>query len=321
MVARNAWRYSIRLKTPLRWKGIDLSHREGVLLQECVEGQADRWAEAAPLPGFSVDTLADVLEVLPAWVAGENGDSSSLPPSMAWALRCLADPEPVGEIEIPTAALLSGDPGEVLARCMELNGSFCTAAKLKIGKDEPEADAALVRGVRSALGPEIELRLDVNRAWTFDQARIFEAALGDVDIAFIEEPVRDAALLRRFDAETRLPLALDESLLDEGGVSLDGWQNLCALVLKPTLLGGALDGWLAQGEAAGLRTVFSAAFETGVGLAHIARCADPACPAGLDTWRWLSTDVLADPLEFAEDGVTVPASLTVLPDQLTPLVF
>ena len=304
MVTRKAFRYSLRLKTPVRWKGIDLAYREGVLLQESEAGQADRWADAAPLPGFSSDSLEEVIDCLPAWAAGTLPDAERVPPALAWALRCLQVSEPFGVTEVPTAALLSGDPGDILAQCMELNGSFCTAAKLKIGKDGPEADAALVRAVRS----------------TLEQAQLFEAALGDVEFAFLEEPVRTPTALRAFDAVTRLPLALDESLV-EGEVSLDDWSNVRAVVLKPMLLGAALDGWLERASAAGLQSVFSAAFESGVGLAHIARLADPNCPAGLDTWRWLSNDLLAEPLRFAEGGVTVPASLSVRPDQLIPLVF
>ena len=220
MVTRKAFRYSLRLKTPVRWKGIDLAYREGVLLQESEAGQADRWADAAPLPGFSSDSLEEVIGCLPAWAAGTLPDAERVPPALAWALRCLQVSEPFGVTEVPTAALLSGDPGDILAQCMELNGSFCTAAKLKIGKDEPEADAALVRAVRSTLGPDVTLRLDANRAWTLEQAQLFEAALGDVEFAFLEEPVRTPSALRAFDAVTRLPLALDESLV-EGEVSLD----------------------------------------------------------------------------------------------------
>ena len=67
------------------------------------------------------------------------------------------------------------------------------------------------------------------------------------------------------------------------------------MVCKPTILGGraALDRLAKFGKP----MIFSAAFESGVGIARIVQLAadySPSIPAGLDTLDWLSEDLLLD---------------------------
>ena len=53
------YRYSLPFRQPLMFKGQRLTNREGLLVS--INGQ---WGEIAPLPGFSTETLAEVVWLL-----------------------------------------------------------------------------------------------------------------------------------------------------------------------------------------------------------------------------------------------------------------
>jgi O-succinylbenzoate synthase len=82
-------------------------------------------------------------------------------------------------------------------------------------------------------------------------------------------------------------------------LDLSGFQ---AVVMKPTLIGGIgrCMSILHQAKDSGVVPVISSSFESGVGTqmlaALAAAAADTAC--GLDPYRWLAEDLLADPLRL-----------------------
>jgi len=65
--------------------------------------------------------------------------------------------------------------------------------KLKIGL-EPKRDLERVRAIRAAVGPKVELRVDGNEGYTWGQALSFARAAKDLDLAFLEQPVKRADL-------------------------------------------------------------------------------------------------------------------------------
>ena len=161
-----------------------------------------------------------------------------------------------------------------------------------MGRNELEEDIRIVREVRDWLPNETQLRLDANQAWSFEQAVIFQDALKDVEIAYIEEPLNEPERLEELYTQTGIPYALDESLTDFD--TLNQWPNASVLICKPTILGGrkAAERLANSGKP----IVFSAAFESGVGVACIAKLAaefSPHIAAGLDTLDWLTSDLLS----------------------------
>ena len=73
-------------------------------------------------------------------------------------------------------------------------------------------DIDLVHEVRRALGPEIELRLDANRAWLILEALEFAQGVRDAGLAYIEEPLNEPLNLIEWRTRARIPYALDETL-------------------------------------------------------------------------------------------------------------
>ncbi len=323
--------YTLPLDPPPEIKGKTLHNREGILLRltgDDIEG----WGEASPLPGFSRENLEEVIRQLwgakPALMAldltdwSDGGSQSVLntfdpAPSVRFgvelatanlhaAARKKTLPEVLGRPgrEVSLNGLLSGPRDDVLKEACKMSSAGYRAIKVKVGRGSIEEDAAMVRDVAGALDDGVSLRLDANRAWTFEEALEFARATEGCLYEYVEEPLADPTQLARFVSVTGLPVALDESL---AGLNPDILGEHCyaqAVVLKPTLLGG-IHHTLRLAERArslGMTPVVSSAFETGVGtlgLVALAACIGGGdVPAGLDTYRRFARDVLEPRLDL-----------------------
>jgi L-alanine-DL-glutamate epimerase-like enolase superfamily enzyme len=75
--------------------------------------------------------------------------------------------------------------------CDQLSGWAAqgfTRVKMKIGR-EPDKDPARVAAARKAIGPNVELFVDANGAYTRKQALAIAYKLSDLDVSWFEEPV------------------------------------------------------------------------------------------------------------------------------------
>ena len=275
-----AYRFRIPLKQRIGLKGRTYEEREGVLLER--EGQ---WSEASPLPGFSHETIDEVVDAL----RGKN----TPPPALEFALSAL-DTSFSAPLETPINSLLLGNRDEVLAQANACHDDNPQAVKMKVGQRSTAEDAEIVRQVCECLPEAVSVRLDANQTWEFEAAVDFARRTSDLKLEYIEEPLREPERLEELCNQTAIKYALDETLAREQ--SLDKWPSATALICKPTLLGGraAVERLAATGKP----IVFSAAFESGIGIARVAQLArefSPATPAGLDTLAWLSADLLCQP--------------------------
>lgn len=220
----------------------------------------------------------------------------------------LAHLEPHGSPEhsIAVCGLLSGSRAEILADAENLRESGYEAVKLKVGRGEVGDDAALVREVRAVLGENASLRLDANRAWTFDEAGMFARRIEDANVEFVEEPLGDASRLRELSEKTGLPVALDESLAGVGFGDAEAHEYARAFVLKPTVIGFSRTMRIAEAaRSIGGKAIISSAYESGIGTLALLRMAATfgRGAAGLDTYRRLADDVICPSLDLSKPRV------------------
>jgi O-succinylbenzoate synthase len=285
--------------------------REGALL-ELRDGDGNiGLGDAAPLPGFSRESAREAARQLLALTGAEAGAEEPYP-SVRFALEQarlslradhqfggslsrLLSPAPRELVELN--ALISTGTDDAPAEARRLRDAGYRAVKLKVGSLSVDDDVELVRGVADELDGAA-LRLDANRAWSFEEALRFARGIKGVEVEYVEEPLAEPELLSRFAEEGGLPVALDESLAGLPAAGLAGHGYATAVVLKPTLLGGLSRALslAARAEDLGMKPVVSSAFESGVGtLALVALAAalpGDGAPAGLDTYRRLGADVL-----------------------------
>jgi L-Ala-D/L-Glu epimerase len=61
--------------------------------------------------------------------------------------------------------------------------------KIKLGKDIV-TDIERIKTIREAVGVAIEIRIDANQGWSFEDAKICLTTLGQYNVAFCEQPMR-----------------------------------------------------------------------------------------------------------------------------------
>jgi o-succinylbenzoate synthase len=199
--------------------------------------------------------------------------------------------------DVQTAALLQGTHQEVIADFKLFSSQGVKVFKLKVGDRNIALDVKKINDIRTLLSDESYLRLDGNRIWNFKEACIFAQLAGNQKIDFIEEPINDVTQLDAFYQQTRMRVALDETLsVVRSGIRAPGrcssplaeHEGVIAYVLKPMILGliPCLD-WIEEAKLLKRKAIISSAFESPVGFKVLANLACLSGQiAGLGTERW-----------------------------------
>ena len=193
----------------------------------------------------------------------------------------------------------------------ELLQSFagCDTVKIKVGENLGE-DIVRVARVRALL-PKAKLRLDVNGAWSVDQALINLYGIYEEvgPLEYIEQPCATLAELRQLKEKLVIDFKItgDEVIRkakDPFAIDLQGAVDV--LMLKVAPLGGVTRA-REIGAHHKLPMVVSSALDSAVGIGYGLQLAaslpslEYAC--GLATSQLLSADVAAVPLENGELAV------------------
>ena len=193
----------------------------------------------------------------------------------------------------------------------ELLQSFagCDTVKIKVGENLGE-DIVRVARVRALL-PKAKLRLDVNGAWSVDQALVNLYAIYEEvgPLEYIEQPCATLAELRQLKEKLVIDFKItgDEVIRkakDPFAIDLQGAVDV--LMLKVAPLGGVTRA-REIGAHHNLPMVVSSALDSAVGIGYGLQLAaslpslEYAC--GLATGQLLSADVAAVPLENGELAV------------------
>lgn len=337
------YRYDLALSGPVTLKGATLLRREGALLRLTADDGSEGWGEAAPLPGFSPESLHDATKqlraVAPLLMGCEMPVSLSilresplselthLAPSARFGLELALlnlaaafGGENLAELltdrprrTVTVSGLISGSLEDVFAGALSMREGGYGTVKLKVGRLGVAEDVEVVRGVGEILGDGVSLRLDANRAWEFDDAVRFAEGVSGVRVEYVEEPLAEPARLAELARGWGLPVALDEMLAGMSPEELAGHPYARAVVLKPTLLGGV---WRTlrlanEAKAIGMVPVVSSSYEAGVGTGALVALAASVGgePAGLDTYRALAEDVIEHPLPLPAPALDARATM------------
>ena len=85
--------------------------------------------------------------------------------------------------------------------------------KIKLGRKEPHEDLERVRLVREAIGPKVDLAVDVNNGWSLDTAVRMAKKLEQYDVYWLEEPILadEISNMAQLARETSIPIAIGET--------------------------------------------------------------------------------------------------------------
>lgn len=306
-------RHTLAYRQPIRTAHGTIRTRQVLLLTLTDDQGRTGRGEAAPLAGFTPDSVDEAETALLAWAQDGGQDALDGSPTaqaaVDAALHNLAAGaaglplhtylNPGAPSSFPVAALVVGDTiADLVAAAVAATGSGHTTLKVKVGGPTIDEDAARVASVREAIGPDPAIRLDANGAWSPTAAVANLERLAVSGIEFVEEPVAGIGPLAALRGSSPVPIAADESarttfdihrIVESSAVDL--------VVLKPSAVGGitVAAALAALARDAGLGVVVTSLLESSVGIraaAHLASAIGALDPApGLATAGLLADDV------------------------------
>lgn len=331
--------FELELSRPLSTASGTITQRAGVLVRIETDERVGI-GEATPLPGWT-ESLADCRSALERvadnWeretectdIDALFGDCLESAPAARHGLtlacldlrakqarlplyRYLGGRDRVESVPV-NATIGDGSIEETVSRATVAVEQGYSCLKCKVGARPVAVDIARLRAVRSAVGPEIELRGDANAAWDRTQADRAFTALDGV-VRYIEQPLPpdDTAGHAALRTTGSVGVALDESLIDTAVERVLAAGAADVLVLKPMVLGGIDRAHATARLVRAARTDTTAVVTTTidgayacVGGVHVGATL-PALPAcGLATAGLLADDLASGP-SVAGGAIAVP---------------
>ncbi|RLD70548.1 MAG: o-succinylbenzoate synthase [Bacteroidetes bacterium] len=214
---------------------------------------------------------------------------------------------------IPTNGLIwMGDPRQMKKQIRDKLEVGFRVLKMKVGALELNSELEILRGIRAEYGvDELEIRLDANGAWSFEQAPGFLQKFAEFGIHSIEQPIAPGQTgeMAELCVSGPIPIALDEELIGisstQKRASLLDRIKPAYVILKPGLIGGfsLAKEWIDLAKKLDVGWWITSALESSVGLSAIAQwthCLNVTMPQGLGLGT-LYTNNLSSPLEMERD--------------------
>ncbi len=270
-------------------------HREGLIIRYGLK-EPFIWSEAAPFPGFSHESLDDIL----------NAPFHDIPetlPSLRFAIdgiRFQQTPAPPRFQEIAVNALIPSSDAALMESAAEaaILAGFRTL-KIKVGLNI-EAELDVLHRIATH-HPHIKLRLDANARFTLPQLVDLLPALSSINPEYLEQPVASTDDLMRLARISTIPIAADESVrtpADANRLLSDGAVKV--LILKPMLIGYWSDTIriLESAYHHNVACVITTSMESGIGRRLTAMFTSRHAPLthahGLSTGFLMTQDLLRD---------------------------
>lgn len=276
-------RYALPFRQAVRTSRGSWATREGIYVRlERGDGTVG-YGEAAPVPGFGSDSVDATEEACRS--LGDHpsaGVLAAVPRSLAALRNALASAGgaaagPPRHPSLNVAALLPAGRAAFAAAPVKAEAGF-RVFKWKVGVGAADDERSMLDDLVAALPEGSRLRLDANGAWDRRTAEQWLAHASDRPVEFVEQPIAADArgaedLLLGLATDYPVPVALDESIVDEGDIERwlgAGWPGV--FVIKPALVGDIRRA-LALLAAAQAPVVFSSALETALGAQAALRLA------------------------------------------------
>lgn len=301
------------------------------------DGAAVGMGECAPLPSLSCDDIPNYAEVLRRFCDGveQTGaiDYEAMRdyPSMLFGLetamlnlqngeRLFDTPFSRGEQGIPINGLVwMGTFDEMQQRIEQKLEQGFRCVKLKIGAIDFARELELLERIRQCFGHrEVQLRVDANGAFPYDEALYKLELLSQYALHSIEQPIKAGQWgnMAELCRDAPLRIALDEELI---GVNDPGQKRQLLniirpayIILKPSLHGGMMGvrEWVDIAGDMGIGSWVTSALESNIGLNAVAQLCSAlygdalTMPQGLGTGQ-LFTDNIPMPLEIRGDQLWI----------------
>ena len=208
-----------------------------------------------------------------------------------------------------------GDSGFMEEQIQEKLDTGFDCLKLKIGTDWNSEKQILKKLRETFPSTQLELRVDANGGFSFEEAKAVLVELHELEIHSIEQPIKAGNWeeMHKLCSSAPTPIALDEELI--GVVDYSEKKRLLEeilpqyIILKPSLIGGfsGSDEWISLAENMRIGWWITSALESNIGLNAIAQYTfsrNPKIPQGLGTGG-LFTNNFETRLELLGDQLSI----------------
>ncbi len=143
------------------------------------------------------------------------------------------------------------DVNDTISDAMEYVKMGFKALKVKVGLD-PEKDYERLRGIRENVGEKVQIRVDANQGFTFNQARWFLNKIKDLNVEFIEQPLPEWDLVKISELRkiSSVPIMLDESVKNIRDLKRAIDENACDLINIKLMKSGGIKKAFSMAELA-----------------------------------------------------------------------
>ena len=166
------------------------------------------------------------------------------------------------EVEV-NATITAADRAGAATEAAAAREAGFRAIKLKAAVGD---DAGRIAAVRAVAGPDMQIRLDANGAWSVPEAQAALRALAPAGVELCEEPVHGLEQMQELNATTDVPLAIDETTQEPGALD----RRVCDAVCLKIARGGGISGVIEQARrarAAGYEVYLASTLDGPLGIA------------------------------------------------------
>ncbi len=325
---------TLRLANALKTSYGDVKEREILSISLTDADGLTGYGEAAPLQAYDGVSVKRVRRALEAYVPALADSEGKNGAQLIDACRAIDDlPAAFAAIDMalwdragrragrPVAALLTDSPAAAVPvnatlSALDRAGAAGEAAaavaagfgclKVKVGVGD---DAGRVAAVRAAAGPEVDLRLDANGAWSVEQAVRAIELLSPAGLELVEEPAHGLQAVREVRERVAVRVAIDETAAEHGALGAGVADAVC---LKISRCGG-ISGLIAAAtlvRASGAEVYVASTLDGPLGVAAALHAAaalasrGPVPPCGLATLALFED--LENPLPASDGQISLP---------------
>ncbi len=230
---------------------------------------------------------------------------------------------------VRTAVLMGAYPVEHPVTVEELEGFFADVANVAVVVDKareliedggydslkiksaglnPAWDVAVLRALREAFGPALNLRLDANGGFTPVEALRLGKAVEDLDLEYLEDPVAGLDAMARLRRDLRTPFATNMCIIDFDQLPVGIRTGAADIVLGDIFHWGGVQAFRELAAVCGtfrLGMGMHSFWEMGLATAlnlHLA-AAHRQVDHAIDGILWLyEDDIIAGPRMVVQDG-------------------
>ncbi|HPN38379.1 MAG TPA: AMP-binding protein [Melioribacteraceae bacterium] len=290
-------------------------NRESLLIKVIFDNNLIITGEAAPLPGFSKETLTDVIENLLNIIPEIKVINISLSlyeqlsyinslckvPSLSFALQSIflklniitnhSSNEFTKNKKVLLNGLISLADEEPLKKTEELLNIGYKTIKYKIGINKFEEEYETLSLINKKFKNKLNIRLDVNNGFPLENLNEYFIKLNNITYEYIEDPINNLNKLNLL-SDFVDSIALDSSIYNIGEIKeLIIKYKIKTFIIKPTLLGNLVEiiKLLTDKKYKNIKFIISSTFESFYSAYILFYLASlkPEYAHGLDTFRML----------------------------------